>query len=120
MQGLLAETIVSFDPCVFVTPGYNHGPAGALKNAIDYLYREWNNKAAGFVGYGGAGGTRAVEQWRLIMAEVQVASDVPTFVSLATEIITGCAAIEAALTTQWPNAVACANTRRSAEVADNN
>ena len=34
---------------------------GALKNAIDFLYREWNNKAAGFVGYGSAGGVRAVE-----------------------------------------------------------
>src|SRR5207253_2412500 len=44
------------------------------KNAIDYLYREWNNKAAGFVGYGSAGGTRAVEQLRLILAELQVAT----------------------------------------------
>jgi NAD(P)H-dependent FMN reductase len=65
--------IDSFDAYVFVTPEYNHGTSGALKNAIDYLYREWNNKAAGFVSYGGAGGTRAVEQLRLIMAELQVA-----------------------------------------------
>jgi len=69
-----AAKIASFDGYVFVTPEYNHGPSGALKNAIDYLYREWNNKAAGFVGYGGAGGTRAVEQLRLILAEVQVAT----------------------------------------------
>jgi NAD(P)H-dependent FMN reductase len=47
---------------------------GSLKNAIDYLYREWNNKAAGFVGYGSAGGARAVEHLRLVMAEVQVAT----------------------------------------------
>ncbi len=47
--------------------------SGALKNAIDYLYNEWTNKAAGFVGYGGASGTRAVENLRLVMGELQVA-----------------------------------------------
>jgi NAD(P)H-dependent FMN reductase len=45
-----------------------------LKNAIDFLYKEWNNKVAGFVGYGGAGGVRSVEQLRLVMAELKVAS----------------------------------------------
>ena len=69
-----AAKIASFDAFVFVTPEYNHGPSGALKNAIDFLYREWNDKVAGFVGYGSAGGTRAVEQLRLIMAELQVAT----------------------------------------------
>jgi NAD(P)H-dependent FMN reductase len=68
-----AAKIETFDAYVFVTPEYNHGTSGALKNAIDYLYREWNNKAAGFVGYGGAGGTRAVEHLRLVMGELQVA-----------------------------------------------
>ena len=47
--------------------------SGALKNAIDYLYKEWNHKAAGFIGYGSAGGTRAVEHLRLIMAELMIA-----------------------------------------------
>ena len=65
--------IATFDAYVFVTPEYNHSTSGALKNAIDYLYREWNNKAAGFVGYGSAGGTRAVENLRLVMGELQVA-----------------------------------------------
>jgi NAD(P)H-dependent FMN reductase len=65
--------IDGYDAYVFVTPEYNHGPSGALKNAIDYLYREWTNKAAGFVGYGSVGGARAVEQLRLILSEVQVA-----------------------------------------------
>lgn len=69
-----AAKIGSFDGYVFVTPEYNHGTSGALKNAIDFLYAEWNNKAAGFVGYGSAGGVRAVEQLRLVMAEVQVAT----------------------------------------------
>jgi NAD(P)H-dependent FMN reductase len=59
-----AAKIDSFDGYVFVTPEYNHATSGALKNAIDFLYREWNNKAAGFVGYGGLGGTRAVESLR--------------------------------------------------------
>jgi NAD(P)H-dependent FMN reductase len=69
-----AAKIASFDGYVFVTPEYNHGIGGALKNAIDFLYAEWNDKAAGFVGYGGAGGVRAVEHLRLVMAEVQVAT----------------------------------------------
>src|SRR3989442_14873994 len=66
-----AAKIGSFDGYVFVTPEYNHGISGALKNAIDFLFREWNDKAAGFVSYGGAGGARAVEQLRLGMAQVQ-------------------------------------------------
>ena len=69
-----AAKIDSFDAFVFVSPEYNHGTSGALKNAIDFLYREWNNKAAGFVSYGSAGGARAVEHLRLVMAELQVAT----------------------------------------------
>jgi NAD(P)H-dependent FMN reductase len=74
--------IDSFDAFIFVTPGYNHGIPGALKNAIDFLYREWNNKAAGFVSYGSAGGVRSVEHLRLVMAELQIA-DVRAQVSLS-------------------------------------
>ena len=77
-----AAKVASFDAFVFVTPEYNHGPSGALKNAIDYLYGEWNNKAAGFVSYGSSGGTRAVEQLRLVMGELQVA-DVRAQVALS-------------------------------------
>ncbi len=69
-----AAKIDSFDAYDFVTAEYNHGIPGALKSAIDFLYREWINKAAGFVSYGSAGGVRAVEQLRLVMAEVQVAT----------------------------------------------
>lgn len=74
--------IDSFDGFVFVTAEYNHGIPGALKNALDFVYREWNNKAAGFVGYGSAGGTRAVESLRLVMGELQVA-DVRAQVALS-------------------------------------
>ncbi|MFF7680441.1 NADPH-dependent FMN reductase [Actinacidiphila glaucinigra] len=69
-----AEKIASFDGYVFVTAEYNHSIPGALKNAIDYLFAEWNNKAAGFVAYGSAGGTRAVEHLRLVLAELRVAT----------------------------------------------
>ncbi|HEY5993046.1 MAG TPA: NAD(P)H-dependent oxidoreductase [Gallionellaceae bacterium] len=68
-----AAKIAAFDAFVFVTPEYNHSTSAALKNAIDYLYREWNNKAAGFVSYGSMGGARAVENLRLVMGELQVA-----------------------------------------------
>jgi NAD(P)H-dependent FMN reductase len=68
-----AAKIASFDGFVFVTPEYNHSTSGALKNAIDFLFAEWNNKAAGFVSYGSAMGVRAVEHLRLIMAELMIA-----------------------------------------------
>ena len=77
-----AETISSFDAYVFVTPEYNHSVPAALKNAIDFLYREWNNKSAGFVGYGAAGAIRSIEHLRLTMAELQIA-DVRAQVSLS-------------------------------------
>ena len=77
-----AAKIDSFDAFVFVTPEYNHGISGALKNAIDFLFKEWNNKAAGFVGYGSAGGVRAVESLRLVMGELMIA-DVRTQVMLS-------------------------------------
>jgi NAD(P)H-dependent FMN reductase len=77
-----ASKIGSFDGFIFVTPEYNHATSGALKNAIDFVYAEWNNKAAGFVSYGGVGGVRAVENLRLIMAELQVA-DVRAQVALS-------------------------------------
>lgn len=77
-----AAKVASFDAYVFVTPEYNHSTSGALKNAIDFLYTEWNNKAAGFVSYGVAGGSRAVEHLRLIMSELQVA-DVRAQVALS-------------------------------------
>lgn len=68
-----AEKVDSFDGYIFVTPEYNHSTSGALKNAIDFVYAEWNNKAAGLVSYGSAGGTRAAEHLRLILGELQVA-----------------------------------------------
>lgn len=68
-----AERIDGFDGYIFVTPEYNHSTSGVLKNAIDYLYPEWNDKAAGIVSYGGAGGARAAEHLRLILGELMIA-----------------------------------------------
>jgi len=77
-----AETIASFDAFVLVTPEYNHSPSAALKNALDFLYAEWNDKAVAFVSYGIDGGIRAVEHLRQIAGELQLA-DIRTAVSLS-------------------------------------
>jgi NAD(P)H-dependent FMN reductase len=69
-----AAKVASLDSFVFITPEYNHGMSAALKNAIDFLFAEWHHKAAGFVSYGSAGGARAVEQLRQVLAEVHVAT----------------------------------------------
>ena len=68
-----AAKIAEFDGFVMVTPEYNHSTSAALKNAIDYLGLEWNNKSVGFVSYGSAMGVRAVEHLRQIVGELQMA-----------------------------------------------
>ena len=67
------KKVNEFDAFIFTAAEYNHGPTAALKNAIDYTYREFNNKPVAFVGYGGVGGARAVEQLRLSAIELQMA-----------------------------------------------
>ncbi|MFI7577134.1 NADPH-dependent FMN reductase [Micromonospora sp. NPDC049497] len=76
-----SDTVAGFDAFVFVTPEYNHSVPAALKNGIDYLYAEWNGKAAGVLTYGVQGGSRAGEHLRQILAEVR-AVVVPTGVAL--------------------------------------
>jgi NAD(P)H-dependent FMN reductase len=68
----VGATIAAFDGFVFVTPEYSHSTSGVLKDAIDYLYAEWNNKAPAFVASGPVGGARAVEHLQLIMGELQM------------------------------------------------
>jgi NAD(P)H-dependent FMN reductase len=68
-----SEKINELDGFIFVTPEYNRGITSALKNAIDSLYAEFNNKAAGIVSYGSAGGTTAAQQLRVILSVPQVA-----------------------------------------------
>lgn len=65
--------IAQSDGFVFVTPEYNFGPPAVLKNAIDWVYPEWNRKAACFVSYGSVMGARSVQQLRLTLIELQLA-----------------------------------------------
>lgn len=67
------KKIEEADGFVIVAPEYNHGYSAVLKNAMDWVYKEWNNKTIGFVSYGGVGGGRAVEQLRLVAIELQMA-----------------------------------------------
>jgi NAD(P)H-dependent FMN reductase len=67
------QKVAELDGFIFVTAEYNRGVPAALKNALDYAYKEFNRKPAAYVGYGGVGGARAVEQLRLISVELQMA-----------------------------------------------
>lgn len=68
-----AAKIAEFDGFIFVTGEYNHSVPAALSNALSFLSAEWNNKAAGIVGYGSASGVRATEHLRGILSELQIA-----------------------------------------------
>src|SRR3989338_2823805 len=67
------KKIKEADGFIIVAPEYNHGYTAVLKNALDYVSTEWNNKPVGFVAYGSAGGARAVEQLRAVAIELQMA-----------------------------------------------
>ena len=67
------KKVASFDGFIFTAAEYSRGPTAVLKNALDYAYTEWNKKPVGFVGYGGVGGARAIEQLRLHSIELQMA-----------------------------------------------
>ena len=67
------KKVGEFDAFIFTAAEYNRGPTAVLKNALDYAYSEWSNKPVAFVGYGGVGGARAVEQLRLHGIELQMA-----------------------------------------------
>src|SRR5713226_1604024 len=67
------KKMAEFDAYIFTVAEYNRGPTAVLKNALDYAYNEWINKPVSFVGYGGVGGARAVEQLRLNAIELQMA-----------------------------------------------
>lgn len=69
-----SKKIDAADAYIIVTPEYNHGISGVLKNALDYAFHEWHNKAVGFVAYGSVGGARAVEHLRLVAIELHMAS----------------------------------------------
>ncbi len=66
------EKLAGYDGFVFVVAEYNHSITGALKNALDQAYKEWNRKPMAYVGYGGVGAARAIEHLRLIGIELQM------------------------------------------------
>ncbi|SOC36056.1 NADPH-dependent FMN reductase [Ureibacillus acetophenoni] len=68
-----SQRVAGCDGFVFIVSEYNHSISGALKNALDFLREEWNNKAAGIVSYGSVGGARAAEHLRGILGELLVA-----------------------------------------------
>jgi NAD(P)H-dependent FMN reductase len=68
-----SELVATAGAYVFVTPEYNYGPPPALVNALNYVYKEWNYKPAGFVSYGGvSGGLRAVQIEKQIMTTLKI------------------------------------------------
>ncbi len=66
------KKIAEFDGYIFVVAEYNRSITGALKNALDQAYVEWNRKAAAYIGYGSVGAARAIEHLRLISVELQM------------------------------------------------
>jgi NAD(P)H-dependent FMN reductase len=86
------KKIASLDGFIVTVAEYNRGPTAVLKNALDYAYKEWNRKPIAFVGYGGVGGARAVEQLRLHAIELQMAPiragvhiQIPVYLEVAKE-----------------------------------
>lgn len=119
-----AAKVAEFDGYIFVTPEYNHSISGVLKNAIDYVGAEWNNKAAGVISYGSVGGARAAEHLRLILGELQIA-DVRQQVTMSifTDFenfanFTPADSHEGALTTQLDQVVAWSTALRTVRLAE--
>ena len=73
MQLRWAEKVASADGYVLIAPEYNHGPSAVLKNALDFVYAEWGRKPVAFVGYGGNGAARSIEQLTCVARELQMA-----------------------------------------------
>lgn len=67
-----AETINSADAIAFVSPEYNHGYPASLKNAIDHLYAEWQEKPVAFIGYGASGAPFAYQAFKLVADQVKM------------------------------------------------
>jgi NAD(P)H-dependent FMN reductase len=82
-----ANKLREFDGFVVITAEYNHAPTGMLKNALDYAYKEYVRKPIGFVGYGGVGAARAIEQLRLIAIELKLVPIQPAVHICRTEFV---------------------------------
>ncbi len=67
-----SDKVAGSDAFIIVTPQYNWGYPASLKNAIDHLYKEWNDKPLMIVSYGGQGGTKAALQLRLVAESLKM------------------------------------------------
>lgn len=71
-QQVWANKIAQADGFIFITPEYNHGYSPALKNALDYLGKEWQAKPAAFIGYGTTNGSRSISQIRQVSSSLGI------------------------------------------------
>ncbi len=69
-QQAWADKIAQGDAFIFISPEYNHGYSPALKNALDYLGKEWAGKPAAYVSYGGTNGSRSIDQIRQVATQL--------------------------------------------------
>jgi NAD(P)H-dependent FMN reductase len=85
------------DAVVFVTPEYNYGYPATIKNALDYLHNEWQNKPVGFVSYGGvSAGTRAVQQLKQVVTALRMVAVVESVnIPFFTQFIDGDGRVQA-------------------------
>ncbi len=67
-----AKKIKDADGLIIISPEYNHGYSSVLKNALDYIYKEWKNKPVGIISYGGVGGARSIEQLQQILLALEM------------------------------------------------
>ena len=74
LQRRWADKVASADGYILICPEYNHGPPAVLKNALDFVYAEWNRKPVAFVGYGGNGAARSIELLTCVARELQMAA----------------------------------------------
>ena len=69
-QQAWADKIATGDAYILISPEYNHGYSTALKNALDYLGKEWGGKPAAYVGYGSTNGSRSIDQIRQVCTQL--------------------------------------------------
>lgn len=71
-QQAWADKIAQAHAFIMISPEYNHGYSPALKNALDYIGKEWKNKPAAFIGYGSTNGSRSISQIRQVTSSLDM------------------------------------------------
>lgn len=65
-----ADKIAQADAVIFISPEYNHGYSPVLKNALDYIHKEWSGKPAAYISYGATNGSRSIDQIRQVATQL--------------------------------------------------